>query len=89
MLAVQFGKPEIVRALLAHGAEVNVHSDNGYTPLILAAEFGKIEAAKLLIEKGADVNAKAGSRELTALRAASNRQQSELVQLLIKAGAKE
>lgn len=38
------------------GADINLPSGNGYTPLQLAAMFGHTRLVKWLISKGADVN---------------------------------
>lgn len=56
--AVASGKIESVRALLAHGANVNIRNAQGMTPLHLAAFEGNVEMVKLLLANGADVNAK-------------------------------
>jgi hypothetical protein len=52
---------EIVKALLAAGANVNAAKKNGWTPLMMAARYaGKgssLEAVEALITAGADVNA--------------------------------
>ena len=48
---------ELVDALLAHGARVNVIGEDDYrTPLSLAAEAGQMRIVALLIEHGANVN---------------------------------
>ncbi len=48
----------IVKALVAHGAEVTLtKADGSWTPLYLAAERGLIDCCRLLIEAGAEVNA--------------------------------
>ena len=49
----------MVRALLAHGADVNASVPQGYTPLYLAAANGTPEMLRLLVTAGADVNAAA------------------------------
>jgi len=50
--------PEFVRLLLAKGAEVDVKSREGNTPLMAAARSGKTEMTRLLLDNGADVNAR-------------------------------
>jgi len=48
---------EIVKLLLAKGADVNLKGHGDYTPLMYAAESAKkTELMELLIEKGADIN---------------------------------
>lgn len=46
---------ELVRALLAHGARVNVTDEWEYTPLLYALYARKSNTARLLIEHGATV----------------------------------
>ena len=47
---------EIMKLLIAKGAEVNVIEQHDYTPLHVAAERNKMNAAKVLLDSGADVN---------------------------------
>jgi len=48
---------EIVKLLLAKGADVNLSGHGGYTPMMYAAESAiTIEIMELLIEKGSDIN---------------------------------
>ena len=49
-------RPEVVKALLEHGAEVEGPPGTEQTPLMLAARDNNVEAIKLLIAAGADVN---------------------------------
>ena len=59
------GRVDIVKLLLAAGADVNAASRKEYdllrgmTPLMLAALDGSEDLVQLLLDKGADVNAKA------------------------------
>ena len=87
-LAVFFGHPETVDALLAAGAEVNAASRETMklTPLASAMATAQIEIAKTLIEHGANVNAKAAS-DLTPLHTAAARGNIEAAKLLLKNGA--
>jgi ankyrin repeat protein len=47
---------EVVRTLLAAGADATARSKNRFTPLLFAAQQGDVEIARLLIAAGADVN---------------------------------
>uniref|UniRef100_A0A3B4W8X7 KN motif and ankyrin repeat domains 1a n=1 Tax=Seriola lalandi dorsalis TaxID=1841481 RepID=A0A3B4W8X7_SERLL len=49
MLAVSHGRMDMVRALLGHGADVNVQDDEGSTALMCASEHGHVEIVKLLL----------------------------------------
>ncbi len=49
---------QMLRVLIAHGAEANAKDKEGITPLHCAAYHGLRDAADLLIAQGADVNAK-------------------------------
>jgi ankyrin repeat protein len=46
--------PRITELLLGNGADPNVPSDRGYTPLMRAAGLGKPETVRLLLAGGAD-----------------------------------
>jgi ankyrin repeat protein len=48
---------EVIAALIAHGADVNVRIAGGLTPLMIAAS-GSSRLLRMLIEAGADINAK-------------------------------
>jgi len=56
MRAVAENHVEVVRTLLAAGADARARSKNRFTPLLFAAQQGNIEIARLLIAGGADVN---------------------------------
>ena len=76
------------RALLEAGADPNTVAPHSLmTPLIRTAEGGHAEVARLLLAKGADVNAQAAGH-FTALTAAVDYADPELVSLLLEAGAK-
>ena len=78
---------EIFKLLLSKGADVNVRSKKGLTPLAWSAYGEDLDRIKLLISKGADVNA--GDDDLkTPLHIASNWNKVEIVRLLISKGAK-
>jgi len=85
-----------VKRLIELGAEVNVRSLAGQTPLTVAIRAGKVENVKLLITAGASVNTP-GENGKTPLNLANELLNSllykqpiaEIVELLKRAGAKE
>lgn len=77
-----------VGALLDAGAQADVRSPDGFTPLQLAAYFGAPAAAALLVERGADVDAMADNpQRIAPLHAAVAGRRPEVVRLLLAAGA--
>lgn len=82
---------EMVKLLIAHGADVNQKNFRGATALMGAAAAGPASVVKYLIEKGADVNAR-DKDGATALMTAEHRQalfdpseRDEIIQVLKKA----
>jgi ankyrin repeat protein len=57
MLAAYHGNAAAVRALLAHGADVNRINDRGQTPLAGAVFKGEREIVTALLAAGADPDA--------------------------------
>jgi hypothetical protein len=54
LLSLALEHPDLVRGLLARGADPNAYGASGFTPLMAAARLGLVEAARLLLEGGAD-----------------------------------
>jgi len=95
------GNTSAVKMLLAKGANINAVSapafnevKNGsialgnFTPLLLAASYGPVDLVKALLDAGANVNAK-DVRGMTPLMlaVATDRQNPELIRLLLTKGA--
>jgi len=96
------GSLEILKALLAGGADLKLTSDDGTTPLMVAAGLGRAtfspglqrgrrsagaeEAVKLLLDAGADINA-VNEADFTALHGAAFRGLDEVIQILVERGA--
>jgi ankyrin repeat protein len=89
-----------MRLLVEHGADPNLPTLAGTTPLMAAAGVNwvvaqtytesveaRLEAVKLCLELGADVNA-ANSMGLTALLGAVNRGSNDIIELLVQRGAR-
>src|SRR5579871_739476 len=94
------GDVTTMRLLMSKGADLNLKSHAGVTPLMAAAGMGWVlnqtytesddailEAVKLCVEKGADVNA-ATSAGITAVHAAANRGLNPVIEFLAPHGAK-
>lgn len=77
---------EVVRILLAAGANPNAPGRGGTTPLEIAIQGGFMEAVKLLLHHGADVNHRA-ARGMTPLMQAVGAGQGSLVPVLLDRGA--
>ena len=52
--AISYGTPKQLRLLLENGADPNVRSKDGKTPLMKAAECGNLQGIRILLEFGAD-----------------------------------
>ena len=86
MHAAAYAPLDSMRDLLAAGAEVNAVSNAGFTPLMWSIhDQAKL---RLLLSKGASVNVQAKDHN-TALILARQNGLSEVVPLLLKAGAKD
>jgi ankyrin repeat protein len=94
------GDIEVMRLLLANGADANIATTQGTTALMAASginwipaqtfshsEADYVEAVKLCVERGADVNA-SNSLGLTAMHGAANRGWVSVMQILADHGAK-
>src|SRR5262245_47249678 len=76
----------VLRTLLKKGANPNLASLTGRTPLMASAGGGDVEAMRLLLEKGANLNA-VNSAGSTALLDAAGSRNAEAVRLLLDKGA--
>ncbi|HSC14007.1 MAG TPA: ankyrin repeat domain-containing protein [Gammaproteobacteria bacterium] len=98
--AAAAGDVEVMRLLLAHGADANIATDAGTTPLMVAAgvnwavaetfDFGHealLEAVKLAHSLGNDVNA-ANSMGIAAIHGAANRGANDVIEYLAANGAR-
>jgi ankyrin repeat protein len=94
------GDITVMRLLLEHGADPNIPTNSNTTALQAAAGINWVvgqtyteskeslmEALKLCIEKGGDVNAR-NSMGLTPVMGAANRGSDDILEFLVKQGAK-
>ncbi|GBG30195.1 Ankyrin repeat domain-containing protein 50 [Hondaea fermentalgiana] len=88
-IACEFKQIEIVRVLLNHGANLNVKTHDGHTPLGLVAYMSDdgVSIARLLLKGGAAADASAGNDGWNALGVACYFCCSNLVQMLLEYGA--
>ena len=86
MYASLKGNTELVKFLIANGANINAKSRKGSTALIIASVQKHKEVIKLLLRYGADINSKFNNGN-TALSFASFLGNTKIVKLLIDNGA--
>lgn len=89
--ALQIHRTDIVKKLLAHGANVNEPSRNEKnpynTPLMIAAWGGNTEEVRLLVENGACINQQDKGNGFTALIKAVYQKNTETVKYLLTQNA--
>lgn len=76
----------ITKLLIDNGANVNVRTVNGKTPLQKAVEKNRVNIVNLLIRNGANVNAVYNSENRTALHLASRNGLDKIVEALLGHG---
>lgn len=86
--AARKGDLKRIQKLLDSGADINQRDNTGFTALHWAAMTNKQDVVKLLIQKKADINAREFQYQLSPLDVARSRGFKDMVELLIKNGAK-
>ncbi len=87
IMASMSGNADVIEALIAAGADVNMAKSTGATPLMLAAASGKVDAVRSLLDHGAGVNAKETSHGQTALMFAAGMGRGDVIRFLLQRGA--
>jgi ankyrin repeat protein len=77
---------EMMRLLLAKGADVNDKDNQGSVPLGIAAMMGCKDAAELLLSNGAEINVK-NNKDAAPLHVAASAGWKDLVEFLLSKGA--
>lgn len=77
---------ELVAALIARKANLNIRNEFGYTPIAQAAELGDARIVKMLLDAGAEREG-ANPDGQTALMLAAKTGETAVAEMLIKAGA--
>eukprot|EP00026_Physarum_polycephalum_P008334 Phypoly_transcript_08416.p1 GENE.Phypoly_transcript_08416~~Phypoly_transcript_08416.p1 ORF type:complete len:424 (+),score=82.50 Phypoly_transcript_08416:245-1516(+) len=85
--AVHGDKLEVMKVLLANGADINAQDWEGYTPLMYGLKTEKENASLFLIENGADVNT-ITPKGITPLSTAVIGKNLKLINTLISKGVK-
>src|SRR6185503_11632149 len=83
MLAAEYGTPEMIKALIDKGADIDAVDDNGWTAMMHADEA---ENVRVLLNAGANPAIKNNDGD-TALAMAIRYEQEDVVQLLKSRGA--
>ena len=79
--AVSDGDLKLVRALLDHGADVNIHNNDVSPPLVFAISRDSPELVRLLLERGAYIDTQLNDGR-TVLEFAMERGNEEVIGLL-------
>ena len=86
-MACKHGHGDVVEVLIrSGGADIELATPTGKTPLLVASEYAKPEAVRALLNVGADVSAQTNSGK-SALYNAAESNLPEVVHLLLEGGS--
>jgi len=86
-VASEYGRCEVARVLLRHGADTEIRDAFGHSPRDLASQEGDVEMLQVLLEHGVDVNSSDENIRQTALHSASAFGEVATARLLLENGA--
>ncbi|KAH6880148.1 ankyrin repeat-containing domain protein [Thelonectria olida] len=86
-MAISLRCTAISAVLIDSGAEPNLASRNGNTPLLAAASTGHDETVRYLLAHGADPSACPSQSGYTAMHMAAHKDKPHILQLLVSSGA--
>jgi len=87
MWAISQHHAAAVEELVKHGADVELASKSGFTPIMFAAQQDDVDSARILISADANVNDAQAKTGLTPLLIASAMSNAKAVDLLLDSGA--
>jgi ankyrin repeat protein len=86
-VASREGHCEVARALLEHGADMEIRNNHSYSPVEHASTKGHVKVVQVLIECGADVNKGMDRRNNTILHLASSSGHPNVARMSLEHGA--
>ncbi|KAH7055608.1 ankyrin repeat-containing domain protein [Macrophomina phaseolina] len=86
-VAASFGKIEVAKLLISHGADLHAECSNGLTPLHFAIMKGRVQMVTTLLGAGASPKALTGSLQFTPLHIACFSGRPDMVATLLRHGA--
>ena len=87
--AAQYNHLEIVSYLLDIGSSTKIKAKDGIDPLLSAVEKRHVEVARLLLRAGASPNNAHSRDDMWCLKQARDNYHDEMVELLLKYGARD